>query len=489
MPKKNTQIFVQQETFHEMELALDSFYSTLEPLEEYIGKANYYPNDWGNRRQIYRKVIKDSNDTLEGFEDLFLTDLFCFKGQIRKKDDYFREKLKQEFCKWIDATGITAENCPERLKHFLYEINEVLEGRGEKIVSQTRELIKDQELTPKEALGMFGQLQNPLNKGRDRAEALDGKKWNNESENENKIDGDPTRGRAIINKISQDISFKHKDFDLYSEQKKLRGIFSSQGRFRKLTEKDRQNLHEWNIKEIVTVKGNLVGWGEVKEIALVHKDANLKRYNWQNHLEIDHLLVYLKKEHLLKEWIQIEQYLFGNQQKPNPNYNPLMDDDSEMYIDETKLYEKEWNEALWKKANWKDQDYWDNGETREGLEKWIKELEVRRSIDEWGFYTVDEKYSALIHQSALSDDGRRIIDPSKVYYGDKDLSNDGWIRIENEKKQSQHYNQATNRQVSFSHPNKSNNNFPKPLIFGGLGLFALTIGTIVYKVRKNKLKR
>jgi hypothetical protein len=34
--------FKQQETAHEMELALDSFYSTLEPLEEYVGKADYY---------------------------------------------------------------------------------------------------------------------------------------------------------------------------------------------------------------------------------------------------------------------------------------------------------------------------------------------------------------------------------------------------------------------------------------------------------------
>jgi len=33
-----------QETAHEMELALDTFHNMLEPLEEYIGKAGYYPN-------------------------------------------------------------------------------------------------------------------------------------------------------------------------------------------------------------------------------------------------------------------------------------------------------------------------------------------------------------------------------------------------------------------------------------------------------------
>jgi hypothetical protein len=36
---------------------------------------------------------------VEGFEDLFLTDLFCFKGQVRKKDDDFMKKIKVEFYK------------------------------------------------------------------------------------------------------------------------------------------------------------------------------------------------------------------------------------------------------------------------------------------------------------------------------------------------------------------------------------------------------
>jgi hypothetical protein len=33
-----------QETAYEMELVLDTFYNMLEPLEEYIGKLNHYPN-------------------------------------------------------------------------------------------------------------------------------------------------------------------------------------------------------------------------------------------------------------------------------------------------------------------------------------------------------------------------------------------------------------------------------------------------------------
>jgi len=47
MPKDNKYGYKQeqlqiQETLHSMELALDSFYNTLEPLEENIGKMGYY---------------------------------------------------------------------------------------------------------------------------------------------------------------------------------------------------------------------------------------------------------------------------------------------------------------------------------------------------------------------------------------------------------------------------------------------------------------
>lgn len=155
-------------------------------------------------------------------------------------------------------------------------------------------------------------------------------------------------------------------------------------------------------------------------------------------------------------------------------------------VDKTKLYEKEYKLALWKKANWKDKDYRDNHETREGLEKWIKELEVRRDIGKWGGYLVDGKTPALIHQSALNKN-LEIINPNKVYYKEKDLSAEGWVRIEKEKGQSQLFKQIVVCQNS--QPITKSNNFPKSLIFGGLGLFFLTIGIIVYKVRKNKLKR
>ena len=61
--EKQQTLKLKQETAHEMELVLDTFHNMLEPLEEYIGKTGYY-SDWNSRRQIYRKTIADSNDTV-----------------------------------------------------------------------------------------------------------------------------------------------------------------------------------------------------------------------------------------------------------------------------------------------------------------------------------------------------------------------------------------------------------------------------------------
>lgn len=261
---------LKQETAHSMELALDSLYSTLEALEEYVGKTGIYPN-WDNSRQVYRKVIEDSNDTMDGFEDLFLTDLFVFKTQIRSKTADFREKIQKEFYKWIDAVGINNNNCPEKLKHYLFEFNEVLEGRGDNIVNQTRELIKGQELTPQEALGMFGQLNHQVNKGREREEILKGKKWNHDLGNENRINGNPERGKEILNQICQEIISRHGSYDLYSEQKKVRGIQKIRW---DLISDIQHNKNDWEIRKNVAITYDRYG-GEKKGDVLILKTARL----------------------------------------------------------------------------------------------------------------------------------------------------------------------------------------------------------------------
>jgi hypothetical protein len=61
-----------------------------------------------------------------------------FSSTLRTKSSSLREEVKEEYYKWISATGIDANNCPERLKHFLFGINEIIEGRGGKILEDLR---------------------------------------------------------------------------------------------------------------------------------------------------------------------------------------------------------------------------------------------------------------------------------------------------------------------------------------------------------------
>jgi len=51
----------------------------------------------------------------------------------------------------------------------------------------------------------------------------------------------------------------------------------------------------------VVFEGYFGGRGGKKELALVHKDANLKRYSWQGNLEVDPRMIYFKKDHQPEE--------------------------------------------------------------------------------------------------------------------------------------------------------------------------------------------
>jgi len=257
---------------HTMELVIDTFHNTLEALEEYIGKAGYY-SDWGSKRQIYRKSIADSNDTVEGFEDLFLTQLFIVKASVNKKPEFFRKEVQKEFKKWISVVGIDVNNCPEKLKGYLFTINEVLEGRGEEFVNQTRELIKDVKLTPQDSLKFFSELQEPLNKNDERGSLLKGKDWN-QVENERKLSGgNLEEGEKVLEQISK-TTFSNQ-INFYNS-----GYYqSSAGNPQQITNSEiildiKQNPRNWRIDEIITKYDNQ-GRATKKELALIHNSAEI----------------------------------------------------------------------------------------------------------------------------------------------------------------------------------------------------------------------
>ncbi|MCE8169696.1 MAG: hypothetical protein I3273_06300 [Candidatus Moeniiplasma glomeromycotorum] len=110
-----------------------------------------------------------------------------------KKKKKNHKEIQKEFYQWIDAAGIKAENCPKKLNHYLFTINEVLEGRGKEFVNQTDE---------KNDSG-------PESKPQDYEEAyrLMKKELNNPSERkEINIKGNAETGKKIFQQISNSIS-------------------------------------------------------------------------------------------------------------------------------------------------------------------------------------------------------------------------------------------------------------------------------------------
>lgn len=271
---------------HDRVLVFENFRYLMESLEEYIEKVGCFPNFKRQFRNI--TIPKEKKYSVKNCENLFRTKLLIFLGVLSDDTpDDTRKEVKEEFWKWIGSVGVDANNCPdEKLKHFLVEVNNVIEGSSEKVFEQTKKRLDDKyKNNPpswESIMKVFSSVQNPLDKKRDQEESYKNKNYF-EVRNENRIEGVKEKGEQVYNQLTGLISSD--DFNFYSSQ-------------------------------------------------VVSKDDS-------------GLLTAYKV-------------------------------DSEMYIDETKPYEAEYNLALWKWNNWTEEDYRNNGETREGLQKWIIELEFRR---------------------------------------------------------------------------------------------------------------
>ena len=162
-----------KQTVHEL------FRLSLEWQEKYIEVA--YPN-YKIRKQINDNNIKrqDANDPNK-VENMFAGSLFGFKASIEMagKPKSLYDEVRQEYYKWLDATGIDVNNCPPRLKHFLFEINEILEGRGEKFerdaANRKDEIDPNSAEYQKAVNEVFTYIQSPLESARNEYEKLKGK--------------------------------------------------------------------------------------------------------------------------------------------------------------------------------------------------------------------------------------------------------------------------------------------------------------------------
>ena len=315
-----------QMTAYERKTVHDIFLSTIEWFEKYI-ELTYkgeFPN-WESRKQIRDNLIitrKDIYENPKRAEEALASQLHLFSSVLEEDTSVeFEKDLKQEFYKWINVVGIDIENCPERLRHFIFGLNEIFEGNYEKIRNDIANRKREIELDdPKYMDGMmkiFSHTQVSMHKEGKIKKSMEGKNPD-EIKFSNFSGGDGEQGQQVFEQIAGSISDSHQDF-YFKDQKtqqltglklaatyndemlefkykeaceKLRTgknwdrIDSEQGlkewSYQLETERIKRSVNDWSVKNVVTLVGGQYGdvyRNEERKLALVHNSVDLTNLN------------------------------------------------------------------------------------------------------------------------------------------------------------------------------------------------------------------
>ncbi|MCE8168404.1 MAG: hypothetical protein I3275_07375, partial [Candidatus Moeniiplasma glomeromycotorum] len=197
----------------------NSLFLTLENLENYIWKEGYY-SDWTSRRQFYQRTLPPHDYKVNakiaenGFFSIFsVACLLFFDNEEYGKN--VRQEAQKEFYKWIDATKIKADNCPEKLKHYLNEINEAIISGKSKLYLAYEKLRKKEKFTEFD-LGSPSYIQASLEVDKEFGYPVGSccspdELRNNEPKNyEVKIESNAEAGEKIFQQIKNSITDEYK---------------------------------------------------------------------------------------------------------------------------------------------------------------------------------------------------------------------------------------------------------------------------------------
>ena len=143
--------------------------------------------------------------------------MFGFKSTIELagKPEFLYDEVKEEYYKWLGSAEVDINNCPPRLKHSLFEINEVLERRGDKLEKDIEN--RKWEIDPnsreyEEAVNkVFTHIQSPLSKEREEYENLKGK-THTDIKFENNFNDSGKRAKEAFKKIAGQHDYQGFDF-------------------------------------------------------------------------------------------------------------------------------------------------------------------------------------------------------------------------------------------------------------------------------------
>ena len=302
-----------QITAYEKKVTYDIFLLSIEWLEKYIEIAykNEFP-DWENRKQI-RDNLNITRTDIYGnpkeAEDAFSTQLLYLESNLKRRPEFMREALQEEFYKWIDASGINTNNCPERLKNFLFGVNELLQGKGEKI---RRDVDNEQPSVDSNSPEYMEQMKNTFagfhsaaKKQADIEESLEGKTHRDIEIESRFSSGNIERGKQIFQQIASAVSSSHDTGFHFFPQKGQQQKTNSE-----IIQDIRQNPQNWRLDEVI-IQYNSQGGAERKEMALIHSSAQI---GLDGAVMGDNQPVYLAQRFDQREIAEINQALNISQQ-------------------------------------------------------------------------------------------------------------------------------------------------------------------------------
>ena len=339
MPKQQELIQTQKQlSAYDKQTVHQLFRLSLEWLEKYVEVV--YP-DYKIRKQIHDDNIKrqDANDPNK-VEGLFTGALFGFKVtiEIAGKPKFLYDEVKEEYYKWLGGSGIDVNNCPERLRHFLVEVNEILEGRGDKFerdIANRKWQIDPHSPEYEEAINrLFTNIQEPLGNARREYESLKGKS-HKDIKIENNFAGSGEQVKKVFQEISgrydyQGFHFLPQDDDRSSvgvdSSNVSRGIDFQQRPSSVIVRNVKQDPNHWRIDEVI-INGE-------RKIALVHHSV------LDEEVDLNSQPVYLPQRFNQEEINEINRVLnisqsptssssYYHQQEPtNSSVSPSQDNNS-----------------------------------------------------------------------------------------------------------------------------------------------------------------
>jgi hypothetical protein len=316
---KKQQIQQQKQiTAYEKKVTYDIFLLSIEWLEKYIEIVykNEFP-DWENRKQIRDNLNitrTDIYDDPEEAEDAFSTQLLYLESNLKRRPIFVREALQEELYKWIDGSGINANNCPEKLKNFLFGINEILEGKGEKIrrdVENEKPRVDANSPEYMEQMKNTFALFNSAAKRQTGIETSLAGRMHKDIEIESRFSSSNVeRGKQIFQQIAVGVAGSHETgfhfFPQQGQQNNLQNRTNSE-----IIQDIRQNPQNWRIDEIIVDLGE-----NGQENVLIHQSAQLDDYNQQTgKLNFEGNAIYQANRFSTEEQDQINQALNISQQQ------------------------------------------------------------------------------------------------------------------------------------------------------------------------------